>query len=194
MKDPRGFTLLEVMVAIVLTSIIALMAYAAAKVTADASATLDRGLRVVRAERGAREMLLDLLHNVRPQRLRGDTSFALLGDTLEFTAAGATPLDPEHDWFIRIYPDSAGLAVDARVLGRGPATRSRLELTDIKHWEVRVLPPRGTEWQDVWTPAAVMPAAVAVRLWGDGAQPEAPLTIKLSEAASSLAEADYMTE
>jgi len=166
MRTRPGFTLLEVMIALVLTSVVALMAYASAKVTADASATLDDGLRVVRTDRAARETLLDLLHNVRPQRQRGDTSFALLGDTLKFTAAGAIPLDPDHDWYVSIYPGPAGLEMDARALGRGPATRSRLELPDITRWEVRVLPPRATEWKDLWMPAPVLPAAVGLALWG----------------------------
>jgi prepilin-type N-terminal cleavage/methylation domain-containing protein len=194
MKGRAGFTLLEVMVAVMLTSLIALMAYASAKVTADASAMLQSGLRVVRSERAARETLLDLLHNVRPQRQRGDTSFALLGDTLKFTAAGATPLDPEHDWFVSIHPGESGLEIDARVLGRGPAMRSRLELSDIRRWEVRVLPPRATEWKSVWTPGAVLPSAVAITLWTGESRSDAPLTIRLSEAASAMAEADYMTE
>ena len=189
-----GFTLLEVMVAIVLTSVVALMAFASARVSVESSAVIQQNLRTVRSDRAARQTLLDLLHNVRPPRQRGDTSFALSGDTLTFAASGAPPLDPEYDWLVAIHPGDSGLVVAARSLGRGPAARTELRLPRVTRWEVRVLPPRGREWRDQWVQAPVLPEAVGITLWS-GEQPLGPpFTVRMSEAAAAPAEFDYMTE
>jgi prepilin-type N-terminal cleavage/methylation domain-containing protein len=189
-----GFTLLEVMIAIVLTSVVALMAFASARVSAESAAVIQGSLRSLGSDRAARQALLDLLHNVRPPRARGDTSFALSGDTLRFTAAGAAPLDPEYDWLVAIHPADSGLALDARTVGRAPAARTRLRLGRVTRWQVRVLPPGGKEWSDVWVPAPVLPAAVAITLWSDERSPGRPFIVRLSDAASGPAESDYIME
>ena len=190
----RGFTLLEVMIAIVLTSIVALMAFASAQVSADSYAVITGRLAAVRSDRAARQTLLDLLHNVRPPRARGDTAFALSGDTLRFTAAGAPPLDPEYDWLVSIEPGDSGLSLVGRSMGRGPAASMRLRLPRITRWQVRVLPPRGNEWKDVWAPAPVMPEAVAITLWHGDEPTGAAFTVRLSEASSAPAEADFIMD
>jgi prepilin-type N-terminal cleavage/methylation domain-containing protein len=190
----RGFTLLEVMIAIVLTGIVALMAFASARVSAESHALIVRRLAAVQGDRAARQALLDLLHNVRPPRARGDTAFALSGDTLRFTAAGAALLDPEYDWLVSIEPDDSGLSLVGRSIGRGPAASTRLRLPRITRWQVRVLPPRATEWKDVWTPAPVMPEAVAITLWNGDEPAGPPLTIRLSDASSAPAEADFIMD
>lgn len=192
MTPRRGFTLLEVMIAVVLTSVVALMAFASARLSAESSAVIQRDLMRVRTDRAARQTLLDLLHNVRPPRGRGDTSFALSGDTLTFTAGGAAPLDPEYDWLVAVGPADSGLSLVARSLGRGPAASTRLRLPRITRWQVRVLPPRGREWKDVWAPAPVLPEAVAITLWSGDDPLGPPLTIRMSEASAAPAESDYM--
>jgi prepilin-type N-terminal cleavage/methylation domain-containing protein len=190
----RGFTLLEVMIAIVLTSIVALMAFASARVSADSYAVITRRLADVRGERAARQTLLDLLHNVRPPRVRSDTAFALSGDTLRFIAAGAPPLDPDYDWLVAIEPGDSGLSLVGRSMGRGPAASLRLRLPHVTRWQVRVLPPRGNEWKDVWSPAPVMPEAVAMTLWIGDEPAGPPFTVRLSEASSAPAEAEFIMD
>ena len=191
---PSGFTLLEVMIALVLTGVVAMMAVAAAQVSAESAAVIRRELVRVGSDRAARQLLLDLLHNVRPPRARGDTSFALAGDTLTFTAAGAPPLDPERDWLVSIRPGDTSLALVARSLGRGPAASSELRLSRITRWRVRVLPPAGREWRDRWAPAPVLPTAVAVTLWSGDEPLGPPLTIRMSDASGGPAESDFMGE
>jgi hypothetical protein len=168
------------------------MAYASARVSVEAGAVVQRELRTVGSERAARQVMLDLLHNVRPASGRGDTSFALSGDTLSFTAAGASPLDPEYDWRVTIRPGSAGLEIAAHSVGRGPVARSELLLAGVSRWEVRVLPPRGTEWMDLWVPSPVLPEAVAITLWSDDRPLGPPLTVRMSGAASAAAAAEYI--
>jgi prepilin-type N-terminal cleavage/methylation domain-containing protein len=189
-----GFTLLEVMIAVVLTSVVALMAYASAQVSVEAGVVIQDGLRTVGTERAARQALVDLLHNVRPAQGRADTGLVLAGDTLAFTAAGALPLDPDYDWRVTIRPGDDGLVIAARSLGRGPAAQVALRLPRVTRWQVRVLPPRGTEWRDQWMPGPVLPEALAITLWNQDSPFGPPLTVRLSDAASPAPESEYLGE
>ncbi|HEX2217254.1 MAG TPA: prepilin-type N-terminal cleavage/methylation domain-containing protein [Gemmatimonadales bacterium] len=193
-RGSPGFTLLEVMVATVLTGLVAMLAFAAARVTAESAAFIERDLTALRGERAARQMLLDLLHNVRPPRIRGDTGFALAGDRLTFTAAGAPPLDPEYDWLVDMRPGNDGLAISARSLGRGPVSHAELRLPHVTGWQVRVLAPRATNWRDAWVPSPVLPAAVAITLWSGERPFGPPLTVRLSDAGSAPAPPDGSLE
>src|SRR5271165_2322760 len=109
--DGGGFTLLEVMVAIVLTSLVVLVAYAAAHVTFDARARLASHLREVQSSRSARELIGSALRDARTPQRPGDPGFLLQRGELSFVAAGgAEPLDPDYDWLITIQPSAQGLA------------------------------------------------------------------------------------
>ena len=177
-----------------LTSVVALMAYASAQVSVEAGVVIQDGLRAVGSERAVRQALIDLLHNVRPAQGSADTGLVLAGDTLVFTAAGALPLDPDYDWRVTIRPGEEGLVIAARALGRGPAAQATLRLPRVTRWQVRVLPPRGTEWRDEWVPAPVLPEAVAITLWNEDRPFGPPLTVRLSDAASPAPESDYLGE
>ncbi len=195
-RPPRrsGFTLLEIMVAIVLTSVVALLAYAAAKVSVESQTRMEAGLRDVRSERALRQTLLDLLHNVRAPRQRGDTSLLLKGDTLWFVAAGAAPLDPEYDWLVELHPGPAGLEFAATSTGRSPSARLGFRVPRVTRWDVSVLPPAGAEWRRDWSAAAVLPRGIAITLWHDSI-PLAPLAVRLSDALpSAWMEADPAAE
>jgi prepilin-type N-terminal cleavage/methylation domain-containing protein len=187
----RGFTLLEVMIAVVLTGVVALMALASAQVSAASAAAIRGSLRTAGSERAARQALFDLLHNVRPPLSRGDTSFALVGDTLRFSAAGAPPLDAEYDWMISVFAGDSGLALHARTLGRGPAARTAMRLGPATRWQVLVLPPGAREWRREWAPAPVLPAAVAITLFDRERALGPPLVVRLSEASSGPPSSEY---
>ena len=189
-----GFTLLEVMVAVVLTGVVALTALVAARVSAEAHARLDAGLRSVQSDRAVRQTLLDLLHNVLAPRQRADTSLVLKGDTLRFVAAGAPPLDPDYDWLLELRPGPAGLELAARTLGRASA-RIGFRIPRVTRWEVRVWGPGDTEWRREWAQAAMPPRGIAITFWGDSQPLGPPLTVRLSEALpSGGAESDLSIE
>jgi len=66
-----GFTLLEVMVAIVLTGLVVLLAYGAAQVSYDAHARLRADVDALQEAQALRELLQDALRSARaPQRLQ----------------------------------------------------------------------------------------------------------------------------
>ncbi len=83
---PVGFTLLEVMVAFMLTGLVVVVAYAAAQAGIDARTRVTTGLHAVQSSRAAREMLRDALHNARAPQDSGDPrgGFALVNNTLSF--------------------------------------------------------------------------------------------------------------
>lgn len=181
-SDRSGFTLLEVMVAIVLTSVVALLAVAAAQVSVESQERLDASLRGVRSDRAVRQTLLDLLHNVRPPRRAGDTSLTLKGDTLRLVAAGAAPLDPDYDWLVELHPGPGGLEFAAASLGRSPSARIAFRVPRVTRWEVSVLPPGGQAWLREWSQSAVLPRGVAMTFWHDSVLLGPPLTVRLSGA------------
>lgn len=195
MARPSGFTLIEVMVAIVLMSVVALTAYGAARVSFDAHARLGGALRTQQRVRATRELLQDVLRNARMPQRSEDTTFALHGEHLSFVAAGAgPPFDPDYDWRITIGPDSGGLELVAVPLGRGPPTEVRLHLPDVTRWEVQVLASDEPTWLRVW-PAAAWPAAtsvpraVAITLWDRSGSVDVPLEVALVSGGTPTPEA-----
>src|SRR2546430_16640617 len=109
MSRPSGFTLLEVMLAIVLTGVVALLAYGAAQVSYDAHARLSADLRALQEARALRELLQDALRSARAPQRPDDPRFALHAGRLSFVTAGGGPaLDPDNDWPVANRPGAHG--------------------------------------------------------------------------------------
>ena len=179
----RGFTLLEVMVGFVLTSLVVLLAYAAAQVSFDARARLGADLRTLQGARAMRELVQDALRNVRAPQKSGDPGFSLKDGSLSFVAAGgAPPLDPDYDWLMTLQPRSGGLDLTAAAVGHAPVTPAPVvfRLPGVTRWEVRVLAPGGSQWVSEWPTTTVMPRAVAIGLWHDSEPLGPPLQVVLS--------------
>lgn len=191
MTRASGFTLIEVMVAIVLMSIVALMAYAAAHVSVDARARLGGALRAQQSARATRELLEDALRNARMPHGPEDTTFALQGERLSFVASGAgPPFDPDYDWRITIEPDSGGLGLVAITVGRAPPTEVKFRLPGVMRWEVQVLGSDEPKWVRVWPAAAwpaatSMPRAVAITLSDRSGPVGLPLRVALVSGGTS---------
>jgi prepilin-type N-terminal cleavage/methylation domain-containing protein len=184
-----GFTLLEVMVAIVLMSIVALVAYGAAQVSFGVHARLGEALTAQQSARGTREWLQDALRNARAPQRADDTTFVLRDGRLSFVAAGAEPpLDLDYDWRITIEPESAGLAVRAIPVGRGPAREVAFRLPGVVRWEMLVLDSHGQTWMREWSATTGMPRAVAITLWDRSGQIGAPLQLGLPLSNSGVSE------
>lgn len=179
------------MVAIVLTSVVAIAAYTAAQVSVEGQTRLQGALRGVHSDRVVRQTLLDLLHNARTPKQDGEPGFLLQGDTLSFVAAGVTPLDPEFDWLITLRPGSAAVELTAAPMGRVPPREVGFRLPSVTRYEVQVLAPGSSEWQREWPPGTVLPQAVAIAFWQDS-QPLGPqLRVAVPREGTAAPESEF---
>lgn len=191
MKAERGFTLVEVLAALVLTGVVALLVYGAAGAALETERRLDEG-RIRRQEaRAWRALVTDALRNARPARIRGDTAFwvddgrgpdGTPADRLRFlTAGGLAPLTPDADWLVSIEPVGNGLVLTAAAVGvvgpprlvRGPA--------GVRGLDVRVTGfTRELEWTARWRFPALVPGGVELVWWtASGAADTLRLTVPL---------------
>jgi hypothetical protein len=168
------------MVALVLTSLVVLMATAAARVSFDAKARLGADLKGLQGERAARQMLADALRNAEPPQRPGDPGFQLQASRLSFVAAGGPPpLDPDYDWLISVGPDRGGVAFVAKPLGHAPPAAVSFALPGVTRWDVRVLVPGKPDGLTEWPNRRVMPQAVEIRFWDDTLPVASPLRVTL---------------
>jgi prepilin-type N-terminal cleavage/methylation domain-containing protein len=180
-----GFTLLEVMLALVLTGLVVLVAYAAAQVSLEARARLTSRLEETDRLRAVSEFLRDALRNARTSERPSDPGFELTADRLSFVASGgAAPLDPDYDWRISAAIGSHGLEVAAMPLGHAPTARVTFRAPDITRWQVRVLALDDSAWQADWAAPTLLPRAVAVTFWHDSLPVGGPLDVVLWSAAT----------
>lgn len=176
-----GFTLLEVMVALVLTSVVVLVAYTVMQATLDARTRLTAQLRDVQRSRAGREILREALRNARAPRAAGDPDggVVLANGTLSFVAAGgAAPLDPDYDWRLTVAPGRGALNVVAVAMGHAAPAQVVFSVPDVTRWDVQLLSPDGT-WQSTWGDPKSMPRAVAIAFWNGNHLSGSPLHIAL---------------
>src|SRR5437870_11848193 len=165
-RRASGFTLLEVLVAIVLTSIVALLAYATAQVSFDARARLGADLGRLQGGRALREFLQDALRNAQAPQRPGDPGFTLQAGRLSFvTAGGGTPLDPGYDWLVTLGASASGLEVVAVANGRAPPIPVTFALPAVILCDERVRAPLGSHWLCAWFSGVVMQRGVWDMHW-----------------------------
>jgi prepilin-type N-terminal cleavage/methylation domain-containing protein len=175
-----GYTLLEVIVALVLTSLVVLMAVAAARVSYDARARLGSDLARLQGDRAARQILADALRNAEPSQRPTDPEFQLRANRLQFVAAGgAPPLDPDYDWLISVGPDQGRVAFVATPLGHAPLAPMSFAFPHVTRWDVRVLVPGDPAGLTEWPGGSVLPKAVEMRFWNDTVPVGLPLRVTL---------------
>jgi prepilin-type N-terminal cleavage/methylation domain-containing protein len=175
-----GFTLLEMIVAIVLTSLVALLAYSAAQVAIDTRTRMTAHLHDVESARAVRMLLTDALRNARGAQRPGDPGFNLQDNQLSFVASGgAAPLDPDYDWRITVTPAATGLQFVATPLGHAPATQVAFRIPDVTRWDVQVL-DANAQWRSDWTTEKIIPRATAIAFWHNSVTAAMPIRLVLS--------------
>jgi prepilin-type N-terminal cleavage/methylation domain-containing protein len=181
---PSGFTLLEVMVAIVLTGLIVLLAYGAAQVSYDAHARLSADIRGLQQASALRELLQDALRAARAPQRADDPRFAMHEGRLSFvTAGGGPPLDPDYDWLVTVGPDADGLELSATPVGRVPAAVVTIRIPGVTRWDVRALAPGTGQWLEEWPRTSLLPRAVAITMWHDSTPLGLPLQVRVLAGA-----------
>ncbi len=180
-RSEAGFTLLEVIVAVLLTSLVVILGFSAAQVSFDSSARLGFDLRRLQSGRAVRQILGDALRNAQPAQQPTDPGFQLQNDRLTFmAAAGASPLDPDYDWLITIGPVDGRVEFAAKPLGRAPPAEVRFTLPEVTRWDVRVMVPGSTAgWLREWPRGTMMPRAVEIKFWNESRALGPPLRVTL---------------
>ncbi len=188
----RGFTLIEVLIALVLTSVVVVLAYSTLRAGADveqrvtAAREADQNLTVMRA------MLIDALrHAVESSEddTRGmqtvtdaqghTTSFAFLSRGVQTTHGGTAT------WNVAIVSDSIGIALDARALDAARAPL-RLAVRNARFMTVRFKGRDAEGWVAEWTDPTRLPTAVEVRfLDAQNQDVMAPVLSRLAPVAAS---------
>jgi hypothetical protein len=174
------------MVALMLTGLVAVAAYAMAHLSLETRARVDEDLGRVQSTRVLREVLQDALRNARAPQRRGDTTFGLAGGRLMFIAAGAgPPFDPDYDWRITVQADAGGLELVGTPVGRAPDARVAIRVPGVTRCDVQVLATNASKWVSEWPPTTDMPRAVAVTLLHHDAPVGPPVEVTLTPRYSS---------
>ena len=196
MRPAAGFTLLELMIAVALAGVVALLVYGAAQAGLDTEGRLAVNRRRLQSARTMRTLLQDALRNARPAVRPGPPAFTLeprlsaLGepaDRLSFVAAGGLPpLTSDADWLVTVEPTPAGLSLTAKPLGVRAPTPVAALLPGITGLKIRVQAP-GTvsRWTDSWAFLYIMPRAVELTYWTDSGPADLPLRVLLPLGAGS---------
>lgn len=186
----RGFTLLELLVSIVVTSVVALLVYGAANSGFETRERLLRQHGALQTERAARLVLLEALRNARPATRPGAQAFVVEdrrdargrpADRMRFVATGGfPPLTDDAQWLVQLAPDSAGIALLALPLGvRGATPRTLGRVPGATGVDVRVRTLDGTGWAAQWSLLSLVPSAVEVTFTADSGPAPLPLRVAL---------------
>lgn len=181
-----GFTLIELIVAITLTGVVALLVYGAASAGIDTERRVRARDAAGRAERAWRAVVDDALRNLRTASQYGRPTLELasgtdaLGrpaDRLRFvTAGGLAPLTPDADWDVTLESTPDGLAMTAVPIGVDAPARRVPAPPGMTGLDVQVVVSADQGRLDRWPGYPFLPRAVAVTYWRNGA-PAGPTTL-----------------
>jgi prepilin-type N-terminal cleavage/methylation domain-containing protein len=186
----RGFTLIELMLALVISSVVITLAYGAVRAGTDTGERAGRVRAGVQARAAARELLADALRHALPGVTGGSAVFELTDsigsdglphDRLRFVTRGVLPpFGAGESWRVRVFADS-GAVIDAVTAIPREEGRYHAELAGVRGLDVRVLPNgAGAPWRDVWDEVGRSPKAVSLSFVGaDGRTDGPPLVVRL---------------
>jgi len=165
-RSPRGFTLIELIVSIVLTGIVALLAYGSVQAGLDSAGRIEVYRRTTESEALTRALIADALRH--PSDAPSGQSFEIArtvesGDVLRFTSRGVSgPLGAGQLWRVEIGPSAQGLQFSAVPL-EGHLSPIRGSAASLRSIDVRVLRAADdAEWQDHWESTRQFPSAVEI--------------------------------
>lgn len=181
----RGFTLIEIMVALVVTGLVVSVAYATLQAGFDTSDRLANAQDGEEREIVARAMLSNALRHAVPGTIGGEPVFVLRdeprGDGLTFLTRGvAEPLGASDVWEVSLLSGPGGTRFDAQQVDN-PARSFSTLLQRVHALSVRV---RGRDfrdgWLETWSAPDRSPAAVSIAFMNaDGRVIGAPLMARV---------------
>ena len=194
MKQRRGFTLLELIVSIAVTGIIALLVYGSASAGFDTRDALARHRATTEAELETRVFLVDALRHASDDANPGTPAFELIdavdpqglpSDELTFVTRGVVPpLGASVLWRVTLVPSSGGLLVSAipadRMSRDGSNPTNAAVLRAAGGMDVEVMSLADRAWSSAWPSTGQLPAAVRITFYdAAGRVVGAPLVARL---------------
>ncbi len=196
MSARRGFTLVEVVVALTVTGLVAALAYGALRAATDVDARLTARRAAADAELAWRAVLGDAARHASTGVADDDTVFALVpgrrvgGDTLRLRTRGVVPpLGAGDEWAVELAPGADGVTLVAVPAGAAGGAAVRVRVPDARGVAVAVLPYAGAPWTRGWTRPSAPPAAVAVRVLDGAGRPLGPGLVARTRPAGEPEEA-----
>jgi prepilin-type N-terminal cleavage/methylation domain-containing protein len=181
----RAFTLIEIMVALVVTSLVVSLAYAATQAGFDTEERLTRARDGAESEAVARTLIADALRHAVPG-IRGGTPVFTISDVrdagggtshgLRFVTRGLVPpLGTSAPWEMTLWPGPEGLTVRARPLEGSESSGISALLPNVKRIGVRVRSrDHRAGWLGAWTDIDVSPTAVSIAFLDAAGRPLGP--------------------
>jgi prepilin-type N-terminal cleavage/methylation domain-containing protein len=187
MKARGAFTLLEVVVVIAITGIVALVAYGTAAAGFDTDRRLERVRTGIEARAIIRDLLVDALRHPSPGggSAMNDVLFEIDDavdargrptDAVRFRSRGLTSLGgATASWAVTLEPRAAGLRVRAEPIGSSGAVAWDAVLADVRGLDVRVRSRTDDSlWSDGWDALGRTPAAVRLEFLAESGAPAGP--------------------
>lgn len=178
MRSLRGFTLIELMLALTITGVVALLVYGAADIAFDTQARLTESEHVIRSEHAWHTVIEDALRNLRANADYPRATLLLTPgldaagrphDRLEFITAGGTPpLTGDADWIVTVEIGESGPVLTALPIGVRVPARRIVGLPGIRGLDIRVLSGiQNSQWLDQWNNRQQLPRAIELTYWTD---------------------------
>lgn len=182
MTARRGFTLIELMIALVIGSVVVLLAYSTLRAGIDVESRVTDAREADETTTALRAMLSDALRHAvtgdarEAAGLHTETNGSGNTTRLVFVSRGVTsPLGGSAAWLIGLTADTAGVKLDATALDSA-RTPLRLVARGPTSFAVRFLAIDDSKWRTEWNDPTRLPVAVEVRfLDASGRQTMAPL-------------------
>lgn len=171
MTQRKAFTLIEVIVALVLTGLVALLAYGSAQAGFDTADRLDDYRQGTESEALMRGMLSDALRHVADAPAGGPASFRVerasrSSDALAFVTRGVTaPHGAGPLWMMTVRSSPRGLWLHAEPLEDTAAADIDAFASELTGISVRALNDDGA-WVREWTTGQRTPAAIEISFSG----------------------------
>jgi prepilin-type N-terminal cleavage/methylation domain-containing protein len=188
----RGFTLIEVMLALVISSVVVTLGYSTLQAGMDVEGRIARARERDQYMTAMRAMLGDALRHAvtgdasPAQRLHTESGADGHTTLLSFVSRGiVAPHGGTAPWFVTLSTDTAGVTFVARAVDGG-AVPLQMQVSNARALAVRFKAREDLDWQPTWDDAARLPLAIEVRfLDRDGRDAVAPVVARTSPVGAS---------